>query len=183
MMTAYEGDSNSAVIADQARSFGKMLGQQADAAGGEQVLGNIAGEDMSKGIVDTEARLRSRIALRERMMEVLQTRRGTVAELVEAERSVAQINEEIDQARSWLEEMRGRVAFSRMNIDYGSAAPVGGSFLDPVTGAIGSIGSISGYVLAMMIMLLAAGIPLGAGVIGVRWIMRRKGRQLADLAT
>jgi Domain of unknown function (DUF4349) len=106
-------------------------------------------------------------------MEVLQTRRGTVAELVEAERSVAAINEEIDQARSWMAEMEGRVSFSRVVLTYQSNTPVAADFLEPVRGALGSVGSILGIMLALVIVLGAVGLPIGAAVLGARWLRRR----------
>ncbi len=158
-----------AVIADQARAFGTRLGAAAESAGGEQINTAITGEDLTKNMVDTEARLRSRIALRDRMMEVLRTRQGSVEELVEAERSVARINEEIDGARSWLDEMRQRVAFTRINIDYSTAAAPSSDFLGPVSTAVSSIGSILGYLLAIVIVLGSVAIPITAGVYGVRW--------------
>lgn len=158
-----------AVIADQARAFGTRLGAAAESAGGEQINTAITGEDLTKNMVDTEARLRSRIALRDRMMEVLRTRQGSVEELVEAERSVARINEEIDGARSWLDEMRQRVAFTRINIDYSTAAAPSSDFLGPVSTAVSSIGSILGYLLAIVIVLGSIAIPVTAGVYGVRW--------------
>ena len=162
-----------AVIADQARAFGQRLGSAAESAGGEQVSAAITGEDLSKNMVDTEARLRSRIALRDRMMDVLRTRNGSVEELVEAERSVARINEEIDQARSWLEEMRGRVAFTRINIDYASVAAPTSDFLAPVAGAMSSIGTILGWLLALAIVLGTIAVPVLGGVHAVRWAKAR----------
>jgi hypothetical protein len=158
-----------AVIADQARAFGSRLGSAAESAGGEQATAAITGEDLTRNMIDTEARLRSRIALRDRMMEVLRTRQGSVAEIVEAERSVAQINEEIDQARNWMEEMRQRVAFARVNIDYSTAAAPANDFLGPVSAAIASIGSILGYLLAISIVLATVAIPITAGFYGLRW--------------
>jgi len=136
------GSLSLAVAAPRARSFGVELARAADDAGGREVSSSISGEDLSKQIVDTEARLRARSLLRNRLMEVLATRKGTVAELVEAERGVAQVNEEIDQARSWLAEMRQRVDFSRMNISYASGSPAGGGFMAPIRGVVGNIGSI-----------------------------------------
>jgi hypothetical protein len=162
-----------AVVADKARAFGARLAEAATSAGGEQVAATIEGEDLSKQIVDTDARLKSRTALRDRLMEVLNTRKGTVAELVEAERSVAAVNEEIDQANSWLKEMKSRVAFSRMAVNYESAAPAAGSFLAPVRGAIGSLGSIFGFLAALAIMLLAIGGPIGLVVWSYRRLRRR----------
>jgi hypothetical protein len=167
------GSLQLAVASDKARGFGTRLAQAAESAGGEQVTATIAGEDLSKAMVDTEAHLRTRIVLRDRLLEVLETRRGTVAELVEAERGVARVNEEIDGARSWLEEMRTRVAFSRVEIAYESSAPAAGAFLAPIRGAVGSLGAIFGTMIAALIVLLAIGGPLGLGVVGITRLRRR----------
>ncbi|MCB2087917.1 MAG: DUF4349 domain-containing protein [Sphingomonadaceae bacterium] len=167
------GSLNLAVAADSARAFGTELAKSAESAGGEQVNAAITGEDLSKQIVDTEARLRARTVLRDRLMEVLRSRKGTVAELVEAERGVAQVNEEIDQARSWLVEMKGRVAFSRMNISYESGQPQSGGFLDPIRSAVGSIGTILGVVIAALIVLATIAIPLGLLVWGILYLRRQ----------
>ena len=173
------GTLNLAVAADKARAFGSRLAATAGEAGGEQVSSAITGEDLSKQIVDTEARLRARTALRDRLMEVLETRRGTVAELVEAERGVAQVNEEIDQARSWLAEMRGRVDFSRVNVQYQSGVPSGGGFAEPIRRAFGSVASVLGNVIAALIVLATVAIPIGLAVwIGLlgwrRWRPKKK---------
>ena len=167
------GNLNLAVAADKAREFGTRLGSVADEAGGEQVSSAITGEDLSKQIVDTEARLRARTLLRDRLMEVLASRRGTVAELVEAERGVAQVNEEIDQAQSWLAEMRGRVDFSRVNVSYESGAPTGGGFVDPIRRAFGSVGTVLGNVIAALIMLATAAVPIGLLGWGLLALRRR----------
>lgn len=166
------GELQLAVAADKARGFAKVLSGAATQAGAEAFRANIQGEELSKSIVDTEARLRSRIALRDRLQGVLETRRGKVEELVEAERGVAAVNEEIDAAQSWLREQKGRVAFSRMTITYETANP-GGSFLDPIENALGSLGSIFGVIIAMLIMLAAIVGPLLAGALGIRHVARR----------
>lgn len=166
------GELQLAVASDKARGFGALLSTAAEAADAEAFRANIQGDDLSKSIVDTEARLRSRIALRDRMMDVLETRRGKVEELVEAERQVAAVNEEIDQARSWLKEQQGRVAFSRMTLTYESATP-GGSFLRPVEGALGSLGSIFGMLAAFLIVVGAVLGPLVLAVLGIRHVGRR----------
>lgn len=97
-----------AVAASHARAVSALLDEEAEGAGAEQVKATIGSEEVSKQIVDTEARIRAREALRDRLTEVLRTRKGSVSELVAAERSVAEVNEEIDQARSWLAETKGR---------------------------------------------------------------------------
>ena len=161
------GELQLAVASDKARGFGALVSAAAEAADAEAFRADIQGEDMSKSIVDTEARVRSRIALRDRLMEVLRTRKGKVEELVEAERQVAAVNEEIDQAQSWLREQQGRVAFSRMTLSYESATP-GSSFLRPIEGALGSLGSIFGTLLAFLIVIGAVVGPLVLAVLGIR---------------
>jgi hypothetical protein len=162
------------VAAPRARAFGTELTKAADAAGGTEVSSAISGEDLSKQIVDTEARLRARSLLRDRLMEVLATRKGTVAELVEAERGVAQVNEEIDQARGWLAEMQGRVDFSRVNIGYNAGTPSSGGFMAPIRGALGNLSSILGMLFAALIIAGTVLIPLGL----IGWGLRKAWKKL-----
>ena len=147
------------VAAKQARGFGGQLAEAVDDYGGSQIAASISGEDLSKQIVDTEARLRSRVLLSQRLTELLRTKSGSVKELVEAERAVTQVNEEIDQARSWLKEMRGRVAFSKIIVNYQSGAPGSGGFLRPIREAIGGIASILGTSIGGAITLFAVLLP------------------------
>ncbi len=170
------GELQMAVASKQARAFGALLEDEAEDAGAEQVSAEIRSEELSKQIVDTQARVDARTQLRDRLMDVLKTRRGTVEELVQAERSVAQVNEEIDQAQSWLKEMEGRVAYSRVTVRYETGAPVTNDFLKPVAGALGSLGSILGWVVATLIVLGAIIAP----VAGIVWAGRRINRGFAS---
>lgn len=172
---AVTGQLQMAVATKHARAFGALLEDVAEEAGAEQLSADIASEELSKQIVDTEAHLAARTELRDRLMEVLRTRKGKVSELVEAERSVAQVNEEIDQARSWLREMQGRVAYSTVTVRYETGAMVASDFLGPVTGAIGSLGSIFGVLVAFMIVLGAVALP----IVGVVWAGRAINRRMA----
>lgn len=171
------GSLRLAVAASEARAFSKALEASSGESDGELTSSSITGDDLSKQLVDTEAILRARTLLRDRLMEILRTRQGTVAELVEAERGVAQVNQEIDQARSWLTEMRGRVAFSQMEISYNSGSRNSGGFTDPIRDAWNSLGGILGYTIAFLMMAATVVIPIGLLVwLGVRltkWSRRR----------
>ena len=171
------GELQLSVAADKAREFGRDLVVATEKAGGDQVSSSIEGEDLSKQIVDTEARLRSREVLRDRLMEVLRTRKGSVQELVEAERGVAQVNEEIDQARSWLQEMRGRVAYSRLTVTYQSESAGPGGFFEPIRKAIGSIGPVAGNVIGGLILLLTIFVPIGLIGFGLWLLIKRLRRR------
>jgi len=147
------------VTAKQARTFGDQLSQSMDDFGGDQIAASISGEVLSKRVVDTEARLRSRILLSQRLTEILRSKKGTVAELVEAERAVTEVNEEIDQARSWLKEMHGRVAFSKIIVNYQSASPGSGGFFSPIREAFGGISSMLGSSIGAAITFIALSLP------------------------
>jgi len=155
------GSLQIAVASNVARDFSKELESSSGNSDAELITASIEGEDLSKQIVDTEAKLRARSLLRDRLMDILRNRDGTVAELVEAERGVAQVNQEIDQARSWLNEMRGRVAFSQMSISYESGSPRSGGFSAPIANAWGSLGAILGTIIAFMMMALTVVLPIG----------------------
>ncbi len=172
------GNLELSVAAAKARAFGQQLAGASEGMGGEQINVAIAGEDLSKQIVDTEARLRARILLRDRLMEILRSRRGTVAELVEAERGVAQVNEEIDQARSWLTEMRGRVAYSKVSIEYSSGSRASGSFGRPIVEAFQSLGSIMGSTIAALVYAGGIILPLLILLLALRWVLHRFGMRL-----
>lgn len=111
------------VATGEARGFSDTVTKMVAEAGGRPVQTSVVTEDVSRQIVDAVARIRQREMLVARLTEILRTRRGTVSELVEAERSVAAAQEELDQTRAWLAELRGRVAMSDFEITYSAVAP------------------------------------------------------------
>ena len=165
------GELDLAVAAPRARSFTAELGRLAGDSGGEQVSSSLAGEDLSKKIIDTDARIKARTVMRDRLMQVLATRQGKVSELVEAEKAVADANEEIDAARSELAGMQGRVDFSQVKISYRDGASNG--VFSQVREAFGDVGSLIGFTIAGLVRLLAAILPLAVLVLAIRWAWRR----------
>jgi hypothetical protein len=166
------------VDAKIARLFGDSLVRSAATAGGSQSQVSIEAEDLSKQIVDTEARLRAKRALATRLMELLQTRKGPVADLVAAERSVAEVQEEIDAAQSWLAEARGRVAMSTMQLSYwAKGARVMTEDPNTLGAAAGSMGRIFSQSLGTLLMFVAAALPwafiFGMALWGLFSIVRR----------
>jgi hypothetical protein len=140
-----------------ARRFGDALQGAVGRAGGHADSRSIEAEDVSKEMVDTEARLKQRALLVARLTEVLRTHSGKVGELVEAERSVAAAQEEIDQARGWLSELQARVAMSTIDVNYAAIAPqpvpVGNTIGDSIAGSAASVLATFGALLRMAIFL------------------------------
>jgi hypothetical protein len=157
-----------------AREFGDRLDAAASDADGESSGRTIQAEDLSRQIVDTEARIRAKQALADRLLTVIQNRAGTVGELVEAERAFAQAQEELDSARTWLAEMRRRVAMSVVTINYQSYRPESG-FWSPVSDALSSSGQLLGMSLAAVIAFVVMILPWALMIIILIWILRRTG--------
>jgi len=144
------------VASADARAFSDSMGKSVSGAGGRNTQSSIATEEVSKAIVDTKARIEQRELLVARLTEVLRKRSGTVAELIEAERSVTQAQEELDQARGWLNELQGRVAMANFEIHYGSIAASADA--GSVSGQLGdaTLGSATSFMIIFRLLLTIA---------------------------
>lgn len=144
------------VATSEAHRFSDALGKAASDAGGRATGTKVSTDDVSKQIVDTKARIAQRELLVTRLTEVLRTRSGKVSELVEAERSVAAAQEELDKARAWLTELQGRVAMSDFEIRYSAIAPAtnSGSVAGQLTEA--GQGSFASFLIGVRALLTLA---------------------------
>lgn len=170
-----------------AQDFARNLNRTVTNAGGRTLDTNVAAEDVSRSIVDTEARIRQREILVARLTDVLRQRKGSVEELVNAERSVTQAQEELDQSRGWLAELQGRVAMSNFEIRYTGIAPASqGSFAGQL-GEAGS-GSLSSFAVTMRILLTMAiylapwALLIGGPLAALALLRRRRERRAAAIA-
>ena len=170
---AGDGSLKLRVASAMARQFGARLGEASAAAGGRTISSTIAAEDVSKSIVDTEARLRQRELLVARLTEILRTRQGRVAELVEAERSVAAAQEEIDQAKGWLTELRGRVAMATVDIAYQPIAPGPAAARGGLGDSLAQSGSVFVSGLSALLQLAIFLVPWVLLIGVVVWVGRR----------
>ena len=169
------------VESSAARAFADRMDAAITSVSGEVGSRSITAEDLSKSIVDTEARLRSKQLLADRLLLLLRTRTGKVGELVEAERAAADVQEEIDAARSGLAAMRGRVAMSRITATYQSNGMAGNGALAPARDALASASRTLAQSLAVLISLVAAALPWVL-VIAVGLLLARQIRRYARRA-
>lgn len=165
------------VDARAARAFSAELVKIVGASGGSESESSIESEDLSKQIVDTEAYLRSKQALAERLLVLLKTRNGSVADLVAAERSVAEVQGEIDTAQSWLAEARGRVSMSTFDLRYEPNGLIGRGFWASLSDSAGAMGGFFVRSLSLLIVVVAGLLPwgllIGAVVLAWRYARRR----------
>lgn len=164
-----------AVDSRVARSFQTDLDKAVDAAGGELSSRGIEAEDLAKQMVDADARIKAKQALADRLMGVIQSRSGSVADLVAAERAYAEAQEELEAAKGWMAEMQTRVALSDVDIAYSSVGPVGSGWLRPVGLALREAGSILGESMGTLIRFIVAVLPWLLALTGIIWLWRKRG--------
>lgn len=173
------GELQLEVSATEAGKFESALTDPAGKLGGELVSSVRDGTDLSDSIIDTEARLKSRLILRDKLTAILQNNRGSVDELVKAEKAVADVNEEIDTNRSKLEQYRNRIRYSDVKIRY---QPQFGQtqmgFRRPVVTAFRSIGTTLGATIAVLIYAITALIPVTLLILALRWLLHRFGLRI-----
>lgn len=160
---------------DWLRAFRAGLQGQATAAGGRVTGSATATEDLTRSIIDTEAQLRARRTLRDRLERLLAERPGKLQELLQVEQELARVQAEVDAATSALEVMRARVATSALAISYRSeAAAVQDGTFDPIGDAasdfVRNLALAVAAVISVVAFLLPWALVLGlAGWLGRRW--------------
>lgn len=164
------------------RTFMGGMAAQVDAAGGRVQGQTTNTEDLTRQIVDTEARLRAQTALRDRLQDLLRSRPGRLSDLLEVERELARVQGEIDSVQSNLAVMRTRVAMSELTVNYRSAPrSVGSDTFEPLRNAFANFLGIVVGGLAAIVVIIAGLIPIAIVVVPIvwlalRWRRRRGGR-------
>ena len=156
------------------RSFMRGLNAEADAAGGRLKTQTTQSEDLTRAIVDTEARLRAQTALRDRLQELLRSRPGRLADLLEVERELARVQSEIDSVQSNLAVMRTRVAMSELTLSYQSSPkPLRGDTFRPLGDALAGFLGVVVMGFAAIITIIAGLLPFAIVLIPLVWGLLR----------
>jgi len=142
---------------DWLSTFRDRLASETKAAGGRIANSRVESEDLTRKIVDTEAAVRAKTALRDRLQQVLATRPGKLSDLFEMEKALAQVQGELDATQSELAVMRTRVATSLLTINY-SATP----HVPALTDALRSSTTALVATLSLMLTAIAALAPWAA---------------------
>ena len=154
-------------------------------AGGRLVSKSTTTEDLTRAIIDTEAALRAKRTLRGRLEQLLASRPGKLADLLEVERELARVQTEIDSTDSNLAVMRTRVAMSELTVLYTSAArAVAGDTFAPLHRAVSSFIGTAIHGVAAIVTIVAMALPwaivslLAAWV--VLWSLRRRATDIGS---
>ena len=170
--------ASTAMVVDArlAPAFGARLDAAVAGAGGEVASRRTAAEDVTKQVVDTDARVRAKQALADRLLLLIRTSNGRVGDLVAAEKAYADTQEQLDAARGLQASLRRRVAMSEVAIDYQSTAATGR--WAPVGQAVRDAGSTLAGSLAGLLTFLVAALPWALALAALLWIARRRGWRL-----
>lgn len=162
-------------------AFRARLGGDAEGAGGRIAEQATDSEDLTRSLVDTEARLTALTTLRDRLQQLLANRSGPLEQVLATERELAQVQGELDATRSALEVMRTRVDTSRIIVQYsalGQLAP--DSAFRPVSDALSSALAVFMTGVAGLILFVAGVLPFALVGVPLVWLILRWRRRLRD---
>ena len=154
--------------------FRNGLAADAEAADGRIADSSTSSEDLTRALIDTEAHLRAKTALRDRLQTMLATRDGNLQTVLEVERELARVQAEIDSATSTLAVMRARISMSRVTMTYqsrGVLAPDDATA--PLSDALSNALRLFMMGLASIVTVLAFALPFALIVAPIVWIVFR----------
>ncbi len=146
---------------------------------------NVAAEDVGEEFTDITARVANAHRLEQRLIDLLATRTGKLSDVLEIERELARVREEIERMEGRLRYLRTRVATSTLTVTVHEAAPLVG---EPGSGGIVAESFRQAWrnflnFIAGLIQSLGVLVPLGVlvigGLLGLRRIWRARRRQVS----
>ena len=168
--------------------FRAALDGEARDSGGRVAQQAVESEDLTRQLVDTEARMRAMETLRDRLQQLLATRSGPLEQLLQVERELARVQGELDATRSALAVMRTRVQTSKLDVSYRAAGQLApDSAARPVVDALNSASYAFMSSLGILILFIASVLPVllvGVPLIWLLWRWRRsvRARKAAEAA-
>lgn len=180
---AYGRDARSAALEMRVApafltSLRQQLADDAQTAGGRVVGSSTTSEDLTRQMIDGEARLRALSTLRDRLQQLLATRTAPLDQLLKLEAELARVQGELDAARSNLEQMRTRVATSRLTVEYGSTGQLApDSALRPLTSAFENALAVFMGSLGFLVLAVAALLPILLVAVPLIWLLIRLRRR------
>ena len=121
--SAYNEDNVTANLSlraepDWLEGFKTSMQSSVEAAKGKMTNNSVSAEDLTRQILDTDARLKAQKTLRDRLQGLLATRDAKLNDLLALERELARVQSQIESATTTLNVLRKRVSMSVVNINY-----------------------------------------------------------------
>ncbi len=122
----------------------------------------ISGEDVTKEYYDLQARLISKQEMEKRLIQLLATRTNSVADLLEVERELGRVREEIESVQGTIRYYDDLVGMSTVNLtilEPESVVSGAGGFWGTIKDAIKNSFEVFGKSIAALIIFLVGALP------------------------
>jgi uncharacterized coiled-coil protein SlyX len=141
---------------------------------------NVTAEDVGEEFTDITARVANGHRLEARLIDLLATRTGKLSDVLEIERELARVREEIERMEGRLRYLRSHVSVSSLSVtvhekaplvgERGSGSVIGEAFREAWRNFV----SFIARTIASLGTLLPLGVLVLAGLFGVRALWRRR---------
>ena len=135
----------------------------------------VNAQDVGEEFVDVTARVGNARRLESRLIELLATRTGKLEDVLQVERELARVREEIDRYEGRLRFLRARVSMSTLTLTLHEPLPIVGDYSgsNPIARAFVRawqhfVNFVAGFIEALGWM-----IPLGLILAGIGWVLYR----------
>jgi hypothetical protein len=138
---------------------------------------NITTEDVGEEFVDVTARVANANRLEDRLVTLLATRTGRLEDVLQVERELARVREEIERYEGRLRYLRTRAAVSTLVVTVHEPRPIVGPYAgaNPIGDAFRAMWRNLVTFVAGLIAALGWLIPLALILAGAWWVLRRVG--------
>jgi len=116
LVKSYSEVSNTIVVRVNSKSFHKLINSlKSKAKDIDQV--EISSSDVTEQFVDIESRLKTKKEARQRYIEILRNKTGSIRDIIEAENAIRRITEEIEAKEGKLRYLQNKVDYSTLYIE------------------------------------------------------------------
>jgi len=137
---------------------------------------NVDAEDVGEEFVDVTARMDNARRLERRLIDLLATRTGKLKDVLDVERELARVREEIDRYEGRIRYLKAHTAMSTLSVTLHEPLPVVGTAGKSVMGeAFTQAWRNFVVLLSLAVQSLGVVLPLGL-VAGVAWMVTRRWR-------
>jgi hypothetical protein len=136
---------------------------------------NVDAQDVGEEFVDVTARMENARRLERRLIELLATRTGKLKDVLDVERELARVREEIDRYEGRIRYLKAHTAMSTLSVTVHEPLPVVGTAGKSVMGEAFTQAWRNFVVLvSLTVQALGVILPLGLVVGGAWFVMRRR---------
>jgi hypothetical protein len=142
----------------------------------------VSAEDVGEEYADIAARVANARRMEQRLIELLATRTGKLADVLTVEGELARVREQIERYEGRMRYLKDRTATSRITVSVHEPLPIGRRPAGPITLAFARAWQNFIELVALAISTAGVVIPVAGIIAGAWWTWRKRRRPLPQLA-